>query len=144
MQRRLERLQGLFVAQYDPDVRRALGRHRDRSVDPRYPRAVHPLVVPNPVTDESILYVSSSQVDRVLGLPDDESDELLQQLFAAMYVDDNIYEHHYEAGDLVVWSNLNVQHARPTGSSGARRTLRRVVFGEKAPWEEWPFRIDAE
>jgi taurine dioxygenase len=139
IQRRLDRLQGLFVAQYDPNIRQALGRHRDRAVDPTYPRAVHPLVVPHPVTGEPILYVNSSQVDRVLGLSDDDSEELLSALFAAMYVDANIYEHHYEPGDLVVWDNLNVQHARPTGEQGAVRTLRRMVFGEKAPWEEWPF-----
>jgi taurine dioxygenase len=144
LQRRLERLQGLFIAQYDPDIRGALGRHRDRLVDPTYPRAVHPLVIPHPVSDEPILYVSSSQVDRVLGLSDDESEDLLGQLFADMYVDENVYEHHYEPGDLVVWDNLNVQHARPTGSAGARRTLRRMLFGEKPPWEEWPFGADAE
>jgi taurine dioxygenase len=143
LQRRLDRLQGLFVAQYDPDIRRSLGRHRDRLVDPTYPRAVHPLVIPHPATDEPILYVTASQVDRVLGLSDKDSDELLQTLFAAVYVDENVYEHRYEPGDLVLWDNLNVQHARPTGTPGARRTLRRMVFGEKTPWEEWPFGVDA-
>ena len=144
VQRRLDKLQGLFVAQYDPAIRSALGRHRDRAVDPRYPRAVHPLVVPHPVTGDLILYVNSSQVDRVLGLSEDESEGLLQSLFAAMYVDDNVYVHRYQAGDLVVWDNLNVQHARPAGQAGAVRTLRRMVFGEKTPWEEWPFGTDGQ
>jgi taurine dioxygenase len=139
LRQRLDKLQVLFVAQYDPEIRRSLGRHRDRAVDPRFPRAVHPLVVPHPVTGVPTLYVSASQVDRVLGLSDDDSEELLATLLEHLYRDDHVYEHSYEPGDLVVWDNLNVQHARPAGEAGAVRTMRRMIFGEKAPWEEWPF-----
>jgi taurine dioxygenase len=139
LKERLERLQGLFVAQYDAGIRKSLGRHRDRVVDPRYPRAVHPIVVPHPVTGEKVLYVTNAQVDRILGLPDDESEKLLDTLFGYLYDPANIYEYRYRPGDCLVWDNLTAQHGRPPAESTIPRTLRRVVFGEKAPWEEWPY-----
>ena len=138
MQRRLERLQGLFVAQFDTNVRRSLGRHRDSEVDPTFPRAVHPVVIPHPVTGEQVLYVNNSQTDRILGVGDAESEDLLQVLFGYLYDGRFLYEHRYRPGDLVVWDNLNIQHGRAPAQPALHRTLRRVVFGDKAPWEEWP------
>lgn len=136
---RLDRLQGLFVAQFDAGIRKSLGRHRDAEVDPRYPRAVHPVVIPHPITDEPVLYVNNSQTDRILGLPEHESEGLLQTLFDHMYDERNVYEHRYRPGDLVLWDNLNVQHGRAPAEPSLHRTLRRVIFGAKAPWEEWPY-----
>lgn len=138
LKERLHQLQGLFVAQYDPAIRAQAGRHRDRDVDPRFPRAVHPLVVRHPQTGQNVLYVNHTQVDRVLGLGDDESESLLQELFGYLYRPDNTYEHSYRNGDLVIWDNLSVQHGRDATPPGVARRLRRVVFGSRAPWESWP------
>jgi alpha-ketoglutarate-dependent taurine dioxygenase len=139
LQDRLDQLQGLFVAQYDAARRAALARHRDLEVDPRYPRAVHPLVVRHPVTGVPALYVTKSQTDRVLGLAPEESDALLAELHEHLYADPSIgHEHRYEPGDCIVWDNLNLQHARRACDPAVPRRLRRVVTGERAPWEEWP------
>ena len=40
-----------------------------------------------------------------------------------------MYEHHWRNGDLVIWDNVALQHARPPIADGTRRTLRRVVCG---------------
>jgi taurine dioxygenase len=78
------------------------------------------------------------QTISILGLAQPESDALLDTLFQALYEPTNVYEHEWHDGDLVIWDNLAVQHARQKVDESAPRTLRRVVFGEKAPWEEWP------
>ena len=134
----LHRLQALFVAEYDPAIRGRAGRHRDLAVDPTYPRAVHPVVVAHPVTNRPVLYVNRTQIDRIVGLPADESEALLQKLFEVVYRPEHTYEHHYRPHDLVVWDNLALQHGRPALAAGTPRQLRRIVFGDRAPWEQWP------
>ena len=85
-----------------------------------------------------------AQTDRILGLSDHDSEELLHELWRYMYDPANCFTHWYRPGDLVIWDNLNVQHGRPAGEPDVPRTLRRVIFGEKAPWEEWPLSAPAE
>jgi taurine dioxygenase len=114
-----------------------------RRLDPTWPRVVHPVVVPHPITGERGLYVNEMQVAEILGLDDETSDRLLDRLLSVLYDDVNIYEHEWRNGDLVVWDNLSVQHARRAVAEVAPRTLRRVVFGEKAPWEQWPWGVEA-
>lgn len=135
---RIEQLQGLFVAQFDAQRRATLARHRDREVDPAFPRAVHPVVVRNPATGVPSLFVSHSQTDRILGLDDATSEALLEELWSYSYAAEVVHEHRYEPGDCVVWDNRNVQHARGACEPSLPRRLRRVLFGSLAPWEEWP------
>src|SRR3954451_7277230 len=133
LKRRLDKLQVLFVANYVFTTR-----NRDATADPTWPRAVHPAVVPHPVSGVPCLFVNQTQADSFVGLLPAESDELLNRLFAHLYDPANIYEHHWQQGDLVIWDNTALQHARPHNTETAVRTLRRVTFGEKTPWEEWP------
>jgi taurine dioxygenase len=139
MQQRLDRLQGLFIGNYTTISEHAVTARlaRDR-VDPTWPHAVHPIVVPHPVTRDPCVFVNEMQTTAILGLPTAESDELLDALFALLYDPAHVYEHQWRPGDLVVWDNLAVQHARAGIDTASPRVLRRVVFGEKAPWEEWP------
>lgn len=137
--RRLEGLQALFVGNYTTLSDGAvLARAARDMLDPTWPCAVHPVVVPHPVTGEPCIYVNEMQTTAILGLAQHESDALLDTLFAHLYDAANIYEHKWRGNDLVVWDNLSLQHARRRVGEHSDRTLRRVVFGEKAPWEEWP------
>jgi taurine dioxygenase len=140
LQERLEGLQSLFSANYTATSEHPVtARDARDGLDPTWPRVVHPVVVPHPVTGERCVYVNEMMTVGILGIPEAESDALLDVLFAGLYAPDNIYEHRWTTGDLVVWDNLVVQHARRQVEAAAPRTLRRVVFGEKAPWESWPF-----
>ena len=137
---RLVGLQGLFAANYTTtsDESSSARAVRD-SLDPTWPRTVHPVVVPHPLTGEHCVYVNEMMTTEILGLDRHDGDALLDLLFARLYDPANIYEHHWQAGDLVVWDNLAVQHGRRNVRATVPRTLRRVVFGEKAPWEQWPY-----
>jgi taurine dioxygenase len=105
--------------------------------DLRFPNTAHPLVFPHPQTGEPILFVCE-QTDRIVGLSDADSEELMTTLFEYTYARENVLEHWWEPGDLVVWDNLAVQHGRVDQSSVARRTLRRVVCGEASFFEQHP------
>lgn len=64
-----------------------------------------------------------------------ESDELLASVEAVLYESGLIYTHRWKSGDLVVWDNIAVQHARGpvpdqrTDPDAPPRSLRRVVIG---------------
>jgi taurine dioxygenase len=107
-----------------------------RSVDVRLPHHQHLLVLPHPVTGEKILYVNEMLTDRLVGLDDDTGDALLAELFARTYRPENIYEHWWNIGDLVIWDNLAVQHGRGDQRHVATRTLRRVACGERDMYEQ--------
>jgi taurine dioxygenase len=105
--------------------------------DLRFPNTAHPLAMAHPVTGEKILFLSN-QTDRIVGLSDAESEELMCTLDELTYDPVNILELSWDQGDLIVWDNLAVQHARGDQSHTSRRTLRRVVCGEKTFFEQHP------
>jgi taurine dioxygenase len=125
---RIEGRDGLHV--YDLIAKRGDRRYRDAELDPRNPRQRHPILKRDPLAGTDVLYVSEMQTDRIIGLPPAESDAVLAELFARLYAPDNVYEHPWTVGDLVVWDNLALQHGRGDVPDDAPRTLRRVAMGE--------------
>jgi taurine dioxygenase len=75
-----------------------------------------------------MLYVSQQVTIEILGLSSEENEELLEELFAHLYVPEHVIQHDWRTGDLVVWDNRAVQHARGTVRlEGPERTLRKVT-----------------
>ncbi|BBG02563.1 MULTISPECIES: TauD/TfdA dioxygenase family protein [Pseudonocardia] len=92
--------------------------------------AVHPAVITLPHSGRKALFVSEFYTSHLVeyGESSGEGESLLQTLFAALYADDNTHSHHYTDGDLVVWDNLAVQHARSGAVDTNPRHLRRLVL----------------
>ena len=107
-------------------------RFRVATVDRDAPRATHPVLMPHPRTGEPVLFVGQMQTDAIVGLDELTSEALLAELWSELYAPTNVYTHHWEVGDLVVWDNFAVQHARDDVVLGSGRTLRRVPVGEYA------------
>jgi taurine dioxygenase len=105
-------------------VRIDLGR-----LDERYPHATRPVLWAHRHTGAPILAVWEQQTDALLPLPDEESTALIRELFAHLYRADHVMTHHWRAGDLLVWDNHALQHARPDVGVDEARTLRRVCVG---------------
>jgi taurine dioxygenase len=106
---------------------------RSLPVDPpaSLPRSFHDVVMKHPSTDENILYVTEMHSAFVEGLEPGESDALLAELFAQLYAPDNIYEHRWVNGDLLIWDNLALQHGRPSLQGCTPRRLQRVTLATK-------------
>lgn len=85
--------------------------------------ARHPAILRNDYGVET-LFVCLQHTDRIHGMSRDESDELLAEIYAALYAPDQVYSHAWQPHDLVIWDNWTVQHARPVPND-VPRTLRR-------------------
>jgi alpha-ketoglutarate-dependent taurine dioxygenase len=83
----------------------------------------------HPRTGRTMLYVSQQCTIEILDLSHDENEEMLEELFDQLYAQERVLRHEWREGDLVVWDNLAVQHARGiVDLEGPERTLRKV-FG---------------
>jgi alpha-ketoglutarate-dependent taurine dioxygenase len=90
--------------------------------------ATKPVAFRHPRTGRTILYVSQMMTSHIDGLDPDASEALLEELFAHLYAPVNSWQHEWREGDLVVWDNLAVQHARPpVALDGPARVLRKVI-----------------
>ncbi len=93
----------------------------------------HPACMAHAQTGREMLFVTEHHADRIEGMDEAEGAALLQELFAVLYAPERRYEHVWRAGELVVWDNLAVQHARTQVAevSAGRRVMRRVQLGTK-------------
>jgi taurine dioxygenase len=114
--------------------------HRNRlvSLPAGAPNSRHPVILQHPLSGKSILYVSMHQTDSIVGLPSEAGEMLIQECFRVLYSTDNIYEHAWCSGDVIIWDNLALQHARPDVSHCGPRTLHRFALGEKSFFELYP------
>jgi taurine dioxygenase len=102
------------------------------------PQITGPAVIAHPVTGQPILNVFEMQTSRVEGLAPAQSEALLQELFGYLYAPDNVYEHVWHKGDLVIWDNLALQHGRHDQQATARRRLRRIAVADKTFFQLCP------
>jgi taurine dioxygenase len=97
--------------------------------DDRRPSYVRPIVSEHRATGVPMLCMTAMNTDRVVGLPHAESEEVIRDVFSYLYDPRNIYMHPWHNGDLVIWDNLAMQHARGPVKEVGERTLRRVAIG---------------
>jgi taurine dioxygenase len=87
----------------------------------------HPLVRVHPATGRKALYLNRLMTEYVVGMPRAESVALLESLFDHQEQPQFIYEHKWTPGDVVIWDNRCVLHARSDFDPGEARKLRRVT-----------------
>ncbi|WP_370680022.1 TauD/TfdA dioxygenase family protein [Comamonas sp. GB3 AK4-5] len=92
---------------------------------------VHPVVTTHPGNGRKALFVSEHFTSRILGLPGDESRDLLDQLFAHSVQPQFVYRHQWQPYDMVFWDNRSVLHlAAGTPAHLRRRLYRTTVEGD--------------
>ncbi len=100
----------------------------------KVPPVVHRIVRTHPVTGRKSLYVNEGQTAKILGLSEDESAELLQELCAHATRDEFVYRHTWQEGDLLMWDNIPTQHiAICDYELPQRRYLHRTTIKGTAP-----------
>ena len=98
-----------------------------------------PLALSHPRSGYKILYVSQAMTQKILGISNEESDQLLATLFAHLYNPAKLWTYTWAEGDLIIWDNLAVQHSRPdVRTDGPVRTLRKVSSASKSRGKAGP------
>jgi len=94
---------------------------------PESPRAWQPLVWKNPETGEDSLWLSPLTTVGFEGVSLAEGRKLIEELwdFAGTVDREFTYVHRWAPGDLVIWDNRMLHHAREPFQSSESRTLRR-------------------
>lgn len=98
----------------------------------------NPARLSHAATGRDLLFVTEHHTDRVEGLDEVEGAAVLAEAFAALYAPERLYEHVWREGDLVIWDNLAVQHARTKEArpEDGPRVLQRVAIGEHSFGEQ--------
>ncbi len=95
---------------------------------------LQPVVRTHPETGRKALFVSEHFTTHIEGLPDDESRELLDALFAHSVRSEHLYRHVWAEHDLVFWDNRSLMHLAAGTPDHLRRKMYRTTIEGDAPF----------
>ncbi len=111
--------------------------------DPRdAPGAIHPLVRTHQRTHRNCLFLGRRHNACVIGLPLDESEDLLNQLWAHATQKQFEWYQVWNVGDLVMWDNRCAMHRRDAFDPESRRLMHRTQIRGDKPFFD-PKTLDA-
>ena len=94
----------------------------------------HPAVIRDPGTGKPALFLGRRPRAYVMGLPLEESEKLLDELWRHAFKPENTYEHRWQVGDVLIWSNYSTMHKRDEfDKNTVRRMHRSQIKGTAAP-----------
>jgi taurine dioxygenase len=96
---------------------------------------LHPVFRTHEDTGKKAVYVNRLMTVKVLDVPEDESDRLLNAVYDHAEKPEFVYEHAWRVGDLLLWDNRCSSHARTDFPSTERRLMfRTTVDGNVRPY----------
>ena len=115
--------------------RNSVGGLRPTAKAPTTPEEVqgplHPIARVHPVTGRTALYLGRRgkwPSSYIVGLPDDESEMLLDRLWEHATQEKYSWTHVWRPGDAVLWDNRCCMHYRGEVDTTQRRIMRRIVI----------------
>jgi alpha-ketoglutarate-dependent taurine dioxygenase len=98
------------------------------------PDVVHPLVRKHLPTGKNALYLSTTRLERIIGLAREESDALIDELLDHATQPRFQYDHKWRPGDMVIWDNrCSLHHANGDYPLDAKRLLHRIILKGEPP-----------
>ena len=88
----------------------------------------HPMVKIHPETNKECLFINPVYTINVEGFSEDESQQLLWELYEHMIQDRFVYEHVWNDDMLIMWDNRTVMHQATGGYDGYDRLLHRITL----------------
>lgn len=95
---------------------------------------VHPVVRTHPETGRKALFVSEHFTTRIVDVPEDESRQILAELFELSTRPEHVYRHAWQPHDMVFWDNRSVMHVAAGTPDHLRRKLYRTTIEGDAPF----------
>jgi alpha-ketoglutarate-dependent taurine dioxygenase len=91
------------------------------------PTSILPVAYQHPRTGRTLLLVMQGMTNEIVELDSDASEDLLEELFAYLYAPENVYDHQWRKGDLILWDNFAIQHGRRNVTTeGPARTFQKI------------------
>lgn len=75
--------------------------------------------------------IPSSLTHEIIGLAPEEFAEVMGELRAALYDPVHVYRHQWREGDLILWDNRLLHHARAWFDNGRKRIIRRCAIADE-------------
>lgn len=90
------------------------------------PPAYHPVFMTHPISGETVLYCNPGYAERIMELPEEESDRMLAYLFAHQLQERYLWAHRWTVGDVLIWDHIGTLHnAIPDYGLGEERLMLR-------------------
>ena len=99
------------------------------------PGPSHPVISTHPETGHNLLFLGRRHGAYVNGCSLEESEALLNRLWAHCAQPRFWYEHKWSTGDVVVWDNRATLHRRDAFDSNSRRVLYAAQVEGHRPYE---------
>jgi taurine dioxygenase len=90
------------------------------------PGPSHPIVRTHAETGYNALYLGRRPNAYIDGLPVEESERMLEALWAHATQPQLTWHHQWKVGDLLIWDNRCVMHHREPFDAGSRRVMHRI------------------
>ena len=88
----------------------------------------HPMIKIHPETKKECLFINPVYTINIEGFSEDESQQLLWELYEHMIQDKFVYEHVWNEDMLIMWDNRTVMHQASGGYDGYDRLLHRITL----------------
>jgi taurine dioxygenase len=90
------------------------------------PGAHHPLLATHPETGRQCLFLGRRRNSYIVGMDLEESEDLLDALWAHASKPEFVFRQEWRAGDVIVWDNRCTLHRRDAFDPSARRLMHRT------------------
>lgn len=97
------------------------------------PGARHPVIRTHPESGEKSLYLGRRRNGWVVDMPTQESEDLLDELWAHCADDRFSWTHQWKTGDLLIWDNRSLNHKREAFDPKSRRVMHRCQIKGDTP-----------
>lgn len=110
------------------DVRPQLSEEEKAS----FPDVVHPLVRQHTVSGKKAFYLRGNAGQHIIGMGEEEGDELLDTLAVFATQERFVYRHRWQQGDAILWDNRSVMHmGTPYDTAKELRYMHRTVIQDR-------------
>ena len=90
--------------------------------------AVHPIVLPHPVTGRKAIYVNAAFTTGIVGMSEEDGKALLQKLYAHCVNEQFAYRFEWAPGSIAMWDNRSTWHWALNDYHGQRREMHRITL----------------
>ncbi|MGI9328913.1 MAG: TauD/TfdA dioxygenase family protein [Pseudomonadales bacterium] len=104
-----------------------------KMLEEKYPNPQHPVIRTHPDTGRKSIYVNTGFTKEIVGMPAEESIQLLQQLYSKASIPEYQCRFKWQPNSIAFWDNRSCQHYAASDYWPAVRRMERVTIAGDTP-----------